>query len=66
MMPGPKGRPGEKNRPMSPEMMKSLLAVLLVMADFGIVYARTVEDERKRIAELEKEKISQELQYLRN
>ena len=65
-MPGPKGRPGEKNRPMSPEMMKSLLAVLLVMADFGIVYARTVEDERKRIAELEKEKISQELQYLRN
>ena len=58
------GRGG--NRPMSPEMMKSLLAVLLVMADFGIVYARTVVDERKRIAELEKEKISQELQYLRN
>ena len=66
--PHPEDGPGKKNgnRPMSPEMMKSLLAILLVMADFGIVYARTMEDERKRIAELEKEKISQELQYLRN
>ena len=64
--PGPGGPPdGRWGRPMPPNVLKALLAVMLVGANMGVKTLFFSENERLKVHRLEKENLQHQLESLR-
>ena len=61
----PPGRPHRGPRPMHPEMLKTLLAAMMLAANIGIKYQFRARRDAARVRELEKENLQQRLDALR-
>lgn len=62
---GPRDRGPRRDFPMSPQMLKIAVAILMLCTNLGLKYYYSMIDNRQKLSNLEKENLNQQLTYLR-